>query len=260
MQASHQPTWIEQMKNLLRLNRIDDLIHYINRESFHIQDVDTEGNTLLHFAVILKKIPVIRCILGLRNCNMIVQNNAGETAFFIACKNGYIFMVNIFFELATRIQKRHLIMTSEFSEGFSPLLIAYRNGHYPICKALINKGADYNASNWSGLRISRIHLDTVFRDCISRFVARQTRRRNRERRQEIYYPVTQSVQPTEPIKVEPPNHLLNEHAGMLVELKRQCPICFEEYKKDGVMFIKECHHPVCVDCHPRLTKCHFCRK
>ena len=184
-------------------------------------------------------------------------------------------------ELASDVNKESLITTAEFSNGLTPLLAAYRDRHYPICKVLISHGADYMATSWNGYRIEPTHLSTIFRNVIHQYITPHRPIRILRRRVTITpfeqrmnriglasaiaeSPVIRYVLPSPavvlPVNVEKPNFFLTEHMEMLVELKKQCPICFDEYRKDEVVFIKECHHPVCKTCHKQLDKCYFCRK
>jgi len=236
----------KNLKNLIVSNHHNEAARYIQDNLGVINTVDNKGNTLLHFAVTVKKPQIIRKLI-LLNCDMFIQNNLGETAFFIACKKGYIFIVKLFLSFLSLIDKSRIISNVEYFNGFSPLLISYKERHYPICKLLILNGADYIATNWRGFRISNFHLHTLFRDSLVQFVRIEVSR-------------TDNVIKKESISTEPPTFLLNDHAEMLVELKKNCPICLEDYKKEEVVFIKECHHPVCKQCFPKLDKCYFCRK
>jgi hypothetical protein len=129
---------------------------------FHVDSKSVNfGSTLLHSAVKYKKHDIVILLLNILNASTDIKDNNGRTAFFEACERGHFYIVKIF--------TTHRINISTFldkfdSQGMTPLLIAYQNNHYPICKWLISKGANYGHVAFNGYHILREDLETRFRD------------------------------------------------------------------------------------------------
>ena len=56
-----------------------------------------------------------------------------------------------------------------------------------------------------------------------------------------------------------PSHIINDHIEMMIELKKSCTICYNEYKGNQIIFLK-CWHHLCTECYSNIDKCHICRE
>jgi len=233
---------------------VSKLVEY--QSIFHIDHkYSHNGMTLLHYAVLCKNYHMVRILINFR-CSLFVKCN-GKTAFYMACENGFISIV------------RNLFMTQRFYPldvcdrgGYSPLLVAYQKHHYPVCKLLIENGADINKRAYNGYGISeydKIHRfrienidSTPVRTPVPRTPIRilfrtQERTRNTEERKD------------ESKENEMPSFFIREHMEMLVQTKKSCPICMEEYKENNVKIFEKCFHNSCNECFSKINKCHYCR-
>lgn len=99
------------------------------------------GRTLLHVAVLHKKNMIVKLLLQL-GASRSILDNIGRTAFFIACKNGFINIVRIFLRYSIRQPEPDMEIPDD--QGNTPLLITLYNGHYTLAKYLIENGATYD--------------------------------------------------------------------------------------------------------------------
>jgi hypothetical protein len=160
------------------------------------------------------------------------------------------------------------------NEGFSPLLAAYSNRHYPICNLLIENGADMNKIAYNNYQIStfdklykfsnarqiyenRINfqiglIPTPIRTPVTRTPIRilfQTQERTRNNEESKEKNQNQTA----------PFFFIKEYMEMLVQTKKTCPICMEEYKENNVKIFDKCFHNSCYECYSKINKCHYCR-
>jgi len=266
----------EYMKLLharIRQNNVRSIQEAILIYRFNVNRQDSRtGDTLLHYAVNMRKFNVIEALLNNLNASPNIVNFKGETAFYTACKNGHIFIVNFFVnKFREGGGMRNFMEIRDFTYELSPLLVAYQGNHIPICKVLISNGADYNYRTLYGYGIPQQKMNTVFRFSLPiNFVTPQVPRRHRvtilRRNPEVVITpfetrMSRMRVDDEKTPVKMPSYLMMQHSEMLVELKKSCPICFEEYKTGEIQFMDGCYHPVCATCHPKLqSKCYFCRK
>ena len=265
-------------------NDIQTIRRYCHTGRFYVDSImDYIKTTILHSAVRYKKHDIVTLLLNVFHASTEIQDYNGQTAFYYACERGYFYLVKIF--------TAHQLVTSSFLDkpdnlGMTPLLIAYKKKHYPICKWLITKGAKFNHVALNGFRIGYADLEFQFRFEIiqnQNMLRRQIRFNTHIRYGDTIISsdnnmnITQTSLPrrinptTSPIntsvsaRVEKKkndisyNHMINDHIEMLIQLNKCCDICLETYEKDKVVFLKKCGHFVCINCFANINKCHMCR-
>ncbi len=148
-------------KRILRNDR-ETIRQVCTTGGFHVDSKNVNfGTTLLHSAVRYKKHDIVILLLDMLNASTDIKDNLGQTAFYQACERGQLYIVKIF--TTHRIDISNFLNISNETTGMTPLLVAYQNNHYPICKWLISKGAYYDHVAFNGFHISHEHLDTRFR-------------------------------------------------------------------------------------------------
>ncbi len=55
------------------------------------------------------------------------------------------------------------------------------------------------------------------------------------------------------------SYAITSYIEMLIETKKYCSICLEEFEKDKTVLLK-CWHPVCLTCNENIDKCPICRE
>jgi hypothetical protein len=55
------------------------------------------------------------------------------------------------------------------------------------------------------------------------------------------------------------SYAITSYIEMLIETKKYCSICLEEFEKDKTVLLK-CWHPVCLTCNEHIDKCPICRE
>ena len=222
------------------------------------------GTTILHSAVRYKKKYLVQLLLFRFNASPIVQDFLGKTAFFSACERGFIKIVTLFLDLSNN----QTFINKYDHNGMTPLLIAYKNKNYPICKLLIRKGSDINASAFDSFKIPDRDKYTIFRDfvniestpittprvprrihrriefttpSVNSHVSTPTATRMPRRIEFTPYVNTSQVPSTEEEKKEDPipSYFLNNHINMMIELKKSCDICLEFYESGKVVIMKK---------------------
>jgi ankyrin repeat protein len=250
--------YFRTMFGYIRNNRPYNLIQRLSTDIYDVNHkYSHNGMTLLHYAVLCKNYHIVKLLIIDFHCNLFVKSN-GKTAFYMACENGFISII------------RNLFMTQNFYPlhicdmgGYSPLLVAYHNKHYPVCNLLIEKGANIHKVAYDGFQISdfdkiyRFHRESIDSTPIRTHVPRtpirilfrtQERTRNTEERKE-------ESKETKDM----PSFFIREHMEMLVQTKKSCPICMEEYKENNVKIFEKCFHNSCCECYSKIDKCHYCR-
>jgi hypothetical protein len=197
------------------------------------------GRTLLHNAVLYKKVRIIKMLLelgALRN----ILDNMGRTAFFLACKNGLVTIVRIF--LRYSIRQPDIDMEIPDDIGNTPLLISLYNNHYIIAKYLIENGANYNLR-----RIPRELINRLFEFSV------QGQQINRS-------PILVSENRVTVIK--PKKEIIDMIIKLSIDKKENCPIKLVPLEFE-TSIVTSCYHVFdkesMIEWHSRNTNCPVCR-
>lgn len=272
------------MRKFITKNQINSLINGIQNGFDPNDNSNHFGSTLLHKAVYKKKHKIVKFLLSLSSIDANIEDNEGNTPLFLSCSRGFFNIVKLFTNKLT-----HRQMDAPNNEGITPLLISYRNGHMHITKFLLKKGCNFNYIGFDGFRLPRHFVDQTLefirrRDQIrvtpQRLEIEQIRteeivreriinseadriirfRHSEERRERIINSELRQQPPLIQIKKEIPNHVMNDHIEMLIELKKTCPVCYEHYESEKyVPVMTKCFHSLCVQCFSKVDECPICR-
>jgi hypothetical protein len=336
----------ERLHIFVSINSIEPLRQYINGANninpnyqsnvlFHIPNY-TAGDTLLHTAIKFKKFDIINMLIHEFHpirVNINLKNILGETPIFLAAKHGHYKIIKNLYHKYSRLYTGDIINETD-NNGYTPLLVAYKNNFYITAIWILENCIDVNYTHISNDNYS---INTSW--------ARHLIRRGIQRRQQLYQtryvrsrrqyipnlrvsPINSSV-PIENTNIEntnientneieiqllsPPRinriinyeyyyeHFLNNsdpdplfhsvninedilpthlpsiqeekrsetrvliHAenrliDILINEKKECPICYQEYQRDKTTLTK-CGHDLCISCYDQLVgKCHMCRE
>ncbi|MBI5207551.1 MAG: ankyrin repeat domain-containing protein [Candidatus Firestonebacteria bacterium] len=109
-------------------------------EELNIKAIDENGFTPLHKAAETGNIEQIELLIS-KGANINAKTNNGITPLYIVAKYGYKNVVELLINNNATINSEN---------NFSPLLIAFENGHNEIAEFLIDKGVDVNVKHRSG--------------------------------------------------------------------------------------------------------------
>jgi ankyrin repeat protein len=101
--------------------------------NFQLED----GNTLLHAAVKLNQVDLVRKLVK-KNLNLNVTNKNGQSPFHIAVELGYFDIIKLLLNF------NRSILEEVDSSGYPPLYLAIKHGHPPVCNYLLTMGATYS--------------------------------------------------------------------------------------------------------------------
>jgi ankyrin repeat protein len=110
-----------------------------------IEDMNNEGNTLLHVAVQNATINTVKCILKHTNAQPLYQDRNEFSAIHFAAKRGDIEIMKLVFINNSTVNNRD-------REGNTPLHYAAKGGYLKIATLLVENGAEYlgKAVNYNG--------------------------------------------------------------------------------------------------------------
>ena len=187
------------------------------------------GDTIMHIAArhnSLKTIKLLKMEFGI---SPTIKNDKSETPLFISASLGKL---NIF---------KYLLSCTFFTNldipdinGYTPLLIAYKNGYYDIARMLIRKGCVYSCRSYDNYYIPLYFIYNTFNEIEKERITIQNHK-----------------------KIAP--HIKNQLIELLIEAKKECSICYYPYEKNKTN-VTDCGHHACTDCLSKLKKCHICRK
>ena len=228
-------TIIKKLYNLINNGSYFFLKKEILRSGMNINIKGRYGDTIIHIIMMCDDIHLFEMLRrDFREINDIVdiQNYEGKTPIMIACEYGYLRFIKYLFlhsksthyytNFDININKRDL-------KGMTAVLIAYKNRFYEIVKYLILEcKADYTLNSYNGYNIPISFVNNILKN--------------------------------EKTKLCIPLHILNEHMDMMIELKKTCPVCFDEYKNNKIIKTN-CNHFLCIECYEKIIneKCPTCR-
>ena len=227
----------------------------IIRSGINIKMKNRHGDTLMHLIVRSNNISICEMIkedFDQFNLLIDVQNNKGETPIMLSCKYGYFRFLKYIIDNYSNynINKRDV-------NGMSALLIACKYGYYDIVKYLISKcSADYSINSYYGYNIPINFVNDIIRDNRNTQMIEYDRERFITCKNNIKQYV--KARNNRAIIKEIPSNILNDHIEMLIELKKNCPVCFEDYIKDEIILSK-CYHFICIKCYDKIIFCPICR-
>lgn len=123
-------------------NLLKFLLHdYYIPNAISINDINNNGNSLLHEAVLANQINIVELIINSPHykIDLNIQNFQGETALFLACFKGYLSIVKLL------LHESDININLRNKSGYSSLHIAvYCNWHEIVCELLLTGKADPN--------------------------------------------------------------------------------------------------------------------
>ena len=146
--------------------------------------------------------------------------------------------------------------------GYIPVLKTYKNGYLNVLQYLIK----YTIANYNFRRFVEYIPTSVinFLENTEVTFSRLPRRPNWVIERSLHQPRIVSLGFLENFEYRKsqiiPKHFINEHMDMLVELKKSCLICFEEFEKNKISISEKCFHYFCKSCFTKVqSKCPLCR-
>ncbi len=132
------PTFKERILSLFRTIRSNDVSAFNNLyRKIAIPDIrNSKGETILTYALLLKRHPVINSILA-KGADPDLANSLGHTPLDIAIENMDLKSVKILIDNHADIS-----YSDKYNRTF--LMLAARKGYLPIVRLLVEKGADVN--------------------------------------------------------------------------------------------------------------------
>ena len=228
-------TVIKKLFNLINNGNYFLLKKEILRSGLNLNIKGRYGDNIMHLLVMCDNINLFEMLRrDFREINDIVdiQNYEGKTPLMLACEYGHLRFIKYLFlhsksthyytNFDININKRDL-------KGMTAVLIAYKNRFYEMVKYLVSEcKADYTLNSYDGYNIPINFVNNILKN----------------EKPTVYIPL----------------HILNEYINMLVELKKTCPVCFDEYKNNKIVKT-ECNHFFCEECYEKIKnqKCPTCR-
>lgn len=132
------PTFKEKIFSLFRTIRSNDISAFNNLyRKIAIPDIkNSKGETILTYALLLKRHPVVASILA-KGADPDLPNNLGHTPLDIAIENMDLKSVKILIDNHADID-----YSDKYNRTF--LMLAARRGYLPIVRLLVDSGADVN--------------------------------------------------------------------------------------------------------------------
>jgi ankyrin repeat protein len=224
---------------------------------FNLNTKNAEGNTVLHISSKRGKQNVLDMLLiDFGHLIQINQKNyQRKTAFGLACENGYLNIVQSLLEIP------NIEINNVDFGGYIPILKTYKNGYINVLQFLIK----YTIANYNFRRFTEyIPISVInFLENTEIEFSRLPRRPNWIVERSRYQPRIISLgflQNFEQQIKKIPKYFINEHMDMLVELKKSCLVCYEEFEKNKISISEKCFHYFCNDCFSKIhSKCPLCR-
>ncbi len=267
--------------SLVKNSSLDDIKQKLRDGVLDKNYTDYKGLTILHYSVTLKKSHIFNFLINETDINISIRGNDGKTAFYIACQKGYIFFVKLFSNKSNRE-----FMNIGNLNGKLPIEIAFNNNHIPIVKYLLN---GFVRNHIISMKLQEYETDVQNRKIIERnrrklFLEQKRQQEKAERlerlerarlailerlererlerleRERVERERLERERVEREIKDERINsYAITSYIEMLIETKKYCSICLEEFEKDKTVLLK-CWHPVCLTCNENIDKCPICRE
>jgi hypothetical protein len=152
-------TLLRNIDLIFSSNDLLSLNTYIIGESLNKDAVFSRfRKTLLHESIVRRKTDIFDTLLNAHNVDQSIQDVNGKTALHYACERGLIFFVKKF------VSYIHFLVICNIQDntGMTPLLLAYKKNHFPICKLLLTSGVDYHLISNTGFRIPQTFINETF--------------------------------------------------------------------------------------------------
>jgi uncharacterized protein len=147
--------------NAILQNNVGLVRSILNQTQFNPNNLrNKDGKTPLMVAACENCPDVVKYLVELPNVNIDLQDNDGESALYQAASIGNVEVVKILINANANVESCN-------KENITPLIIAAYNGHYDVCRVLIDRGyASVNFqdnSNKTALSLASYegHIDAV---------------------------------------------------------------------------------------------------
>ena len=240
-----------------------------NNSAVNYSRRDENGNNLLHYASYYGKTDKVIILVENHSIPLSSVNKNGQTPLMFACMRGHINSVRFMCSLYVDVNIYDY-------NGMTPLLYARINCHSNIVRYLVNE-CNCDTTNISNGIFENDEPDiSVVTPPLRQTISSPPPRTRRARRvirpvspQRITSPssigtnLTRIFQTTRnrAIRVRVssqesekdnkkcvlPSFVKLDYIESMINAKKECPICFEEYKKDRVKIL-DCGHVLCTTC------------
>jgi ankyrin repeat protein len=131
-------TWTNTLIDTMRRGNKKTILEYIEEHQDQVDGIDSSGNSPLHVASSLRYCEETKVLIN-KGANLFYQNpDDGFTFLMVACKNGYLEIVDTIFTECQKGDLAKLLFNHKDNNGNTAFLWAAREGRKDICEYLIN--------------------------------------------------------------------------------------------------------------------------